>query len=187
MNWQRLFDFRETADEPKPFLDHIEDLRWMLIKMVVALVGMMVISFAFQNTIIAFIQQPSLKIDPEMKSLTNFGIADPLTIAIELSFYSGLVLALSSPRALPGGVRPSGSDQPGKTHALSAAGVSLGLFLGGVAFAYYLVLPPALDYFFNYSKCAQLEPPMEVCASIFPSPRSSSFPSVWPSNCLLPC
>jgi hypothetical protein len=41
MNWRRFFDFREMRDEPKPFLDHIEDLRKMLIKMLVVLGLMM--------------------------------------------------------------------------------------------------------------------------------------------------
>ena len=41
MNWRRFFDFRELRDEPKPFLEHIEDLRRMLIKMLVVLAVMM--------------------------------------------------------------------------------------------------------------------------------------------------
>lgn len=162
MKWQRLFDFREGADEPKPFLDHIEDLRWMLIKMVIALGAMMVLSFVFQNTIIDFIQRPLKDIDPDMKSLTNFGIADPLTIAIELSFYSGLVLSFPFlVLFLAEFVLPALTSQE-KRMLYPAAGVSLGLFLSGVAFAYYLVLPPALDYFFNYSKSLNWNPQWSV-------------------------
>jgi sec-independent protein translocase protein TatC len=162
MKWQRLFDFRESADEPKPFLDHIEDLRWMLIKMVVALVAMMVLSFAFQATIISFIEQPLRAIDPERKTLTNFGIADPLTIAIELSFYSGLVLAFPFlVLFLAEFVLPALTRQE-KRMLYPAAGVSLGLFLGGVAFAYYLVLPPALSYFLDYSKSLNWNPQWSV-------------------------
>jgi hypothetical protein len=41
MNWRRFFGFREMGDEPKPFLDPIEDLRKMLIKMLVVLGLMM--------------------------------------------------------------------------------------------------------------------------------------------------
>jgi sec-independent protein translocase protein TatC len=162
MNWQRLFDFRESPDEAKPFLDHIEDLRWMLIKMVVALMAAMILSFVFQNTIIDFIQRPLLAIDPEKKSLTNLGIADPLSIAIELSFYSGLVLSFPllvlflAEFILPALTRAE------KRMLYPAAGISLGLFLGGVAFAYFLVLPPALDYFFNYSKSLGWNPQWTV-------------------------
>ncbi len=45
MSLKRFFDFRELNDQPKPFLDHIEDLRAMLIKMIVVLMVMMGLSF----------------------------------------------------------------------------------------------------------------------------------------------
>ena len=53
MNWRRFFDFREMRDEPKPFLDHIEDLRKMLVKMLVVLGVMMGAAFAFQKPVVA--------------------------------------------------------------------------------------------------------------------------------------
>ena len=150
MNWKRFFDFRELSDEPKPFLDHIEDLRSMLIKMVAVLALMMGAAFFFQGTIVKIIQRPLQVIDPGMTSLTNFGVADPLAIAIELSFYAGLVMAFPflifflAEFILPG-------LKPNERRLLyPAAGVSLGLFLGGVLFAYFVVLPPTLGYFFNY-------------------------------------
>ena len=78
MNWRRFFDFREMRDEPKPFLDHIEDLRKMLVKMLVVLGVMMGAAFAFQRAVVAVIERPLLAIDPDRTSLTNFGVADPL-------------------------------------------------------------------------------------------------------------
>jgi sec-independent protein translocase protein TatC len=93
MNWRRLFDCRELKDDPKPFLDHMEDLRKMVIKMLVVLAVMMAVGFAFQKNVVEIIERPLLAFDPDRTSLTNFGVADPLTIAIELSFYAGLVMA----------------------------------------------------------------------------------------------
>ncbi len=162
MNWQRFFDFRELDDQPKPFLHHIEDMRRMLIKMIVVLVAMMGLSFFFQGTIVGFIQRPLLAVDPGMKSLTNFGIADPLTIAIELSFYSGLVLAFPFLILFLAEFILPALTGPEKRMLYPAAAVSLGLFMGGVAFAYFLVLPPALDYFFNYSKSLNWNPQWSV-------------------------
>ena len=86
MNWRRFFDFREIGDEPRPFLDHVEDLRKMLIKMFVVLGLMMGSAFAFQKPVVQILERPLLAIDPARTSLTNFGVTDPLTIAIELSF-----------------------------------------------------------------------------------------------------
>ena len=161
MNWQRFFDFRAMRDEPKPFLHHLEDLRMMLIKMVVVLVLMMGLGFAFQKTIVEVIERPLLLIDPERSSLTNFGVADPLTIAIELSFYAGLVMAFPflvlfvAEFVLP-------ALTPKERRLLyPAAAVSFGLFLAGVFFAYYCVLPPALKYFLRLCKISELEAAVE--------------------------
>jgi sec-independent protein translocase protein TatC len=162
MNWRRFFDFREMRDDPKPFLDHLEDLRIMLVKMVVVLGLMMAVAFAFQKTIVQIIERPLLAFDPDRTSLTNFGVADPLTIAIELSFYSGLVMAFPllvlflAEFVLPALTRKE------RRMLYPAAAVSFGLFLAGVLFAYYCVLPPTLDYFFNYSKALNWRPQWSV-------------------------
>jgi len=162
MDLKGMFDFREMRDEPKPFLAHVEDLRRTVIKMVIVLVAMTVLSFAFQTQIVHVIERPLLAIDPEMKSLVNFGVADPLTIAIELSFYAGLVLSFPflvfflAEFVLP-------ALTPTERRMLyPAAAVSLGLFLVGVAFAYFVVLPPTLDYFFKYSQDMNWRPQWSV-------------------------
>lgn len=158
MNWRRFFDFRELSDEPKPFLDHIEDLRKMLIKMLIVLGLMMGGAFAFQRTIVEIMERPLLAFDPDRTSLTNFGVADPLTIAIELSFYAGLVMAFPFlVLFLAEFILPALTAKE-KRMLYPAAAVSFGLFLVGVLFAYYCVLPPTLDYFFNYSKALNWKP-----------------------------
>ena len=162
MNWRRFFYFREIGDEPRLFLDHIEDLRKMLIKMFVVLGLMMGGAFAFQKPVVQILERPLLAIDPDRTSLTNFGVTDPLTIAIELSFYAGLVMAfpflvlLLAEFVLPALTRNE------KRMLYPAAAVSLGLFLTGVLFSYYWVLPPTLDYFFNYSKSLNWRPQWSV-------------------------
>jgi len=158
MNWRRFFDFRQLRDEPKPFLEHIEDLRRTLIKMLVVLAVMMGVAFAFQKRIVELIERPLLAFDPERTSLTNFGVADPLTIAIELSFYSGLVIAFPFlVLFLAEFILPALTSKE-RRMLYPAAAVSFGLFLVGVLFAYYCVLPPTLDYFFNYSKALNWRP-----------------------------
>jgi sec-independent protein translocase protein TatC len=158
MNWRRFFDFRELQDEPKPFLEHIEDLRRMLIKMLVVLAVMMAGAFAFQKQIVEVIERPLLAFDPERTSLTNFGVADPLTIAIELSFYAGVVMAFPFlVLFLAEFILPALTPKE-RRMLYPAAAVSFGMFLVGVFFAYYCVLPPTLDYFFNYSKALNWRP-----------------------------
>ncbi|HET9523646.1 MAG TPA: twin-arginine translocase subunit TatC [Terrimicrobiaceae bacterium] len=162
MNWRRFFDFRELRDDPKPFLDHLEDLRLMLVKMAVVLGLMTAIAFAFQKTIVEIIERPLLAFDPDRTSLTNFGVADPLTIAIELSFYAGLVMAFPLLVLFLAEFVLPALTQKERRMLYPAAAASFGLFLTGVLFAYYCVLPPTLDYFFNYSKSLNWRPQWSV-------------------------
>lgn len=162
MNWRRFFDFRELRDDPKPFLDHLEDLRLMLVKMAVVLALMTAIAFAFQKTIVEIIERPLLAFDPDRTSLTNFGVADPLTIAIELSFYAGLVMAFPLLVLFLAEFVLPALTQKERRMLYPAAAASFGLFLTGVLFAYYCVLPPTLDYFFNYSKALNWRPQWSV-------------------------
>lgn len=152
MNFNRLFDFREMRDEPKPFLEHLEDLRRTVIKMAIVLVAMTILAFVFQVQITHVVTRPLEAIDPGMKNLVNLGVADPLSIAIELSFYAGIILSFPflvfflADFILP-------ALTPAERRLLyPTAGLSLGLFLAGVVFAYFVVLPPTLSYFFQYSK-----------------------------------
>jgi sec-independent protein translocase protein TatC len=162
MNWRRFFEFREMRDDPKPFLDHLEDLRLMLIKMAVVLGLMMAVAFAFQKTIVRILERPLLAFDPDRTSLTNFGVADPLTIAIELSFYAGLVMAFPLLVLFLAEFVLPALTQKERRMLYPAAAASFGLFLTGVLFAYYCVLPPTLDYFFNYSKSLNWRPQWSV-------------------------
>src|SRR4030095_3702720 len=162
MNWRRFFDFRQLRDEPKPFLEHIEDLRRTLIKMLVVLAVMMGVAFAFQKRIVELIERPLLAFDPERTSLTNFGVADPLTIAIELSFYAGLVMAFPFLVLFLGEFVLPALTQKERRMLYPAAAVSFALFTAGVLFAYYWVLPPTLDYFFNYSRWLNWRPQWSV-------------------------
>ena len=158
MNWRRFFDFRELRDEPKPFLEHIEDLRRMLIKMLVVLGLMMAVAFAFQKRIVELIERPLLAFDPERTSLTNFGVADPLTIAIELSFYAGLVMAFPFlVLFLAEFILPALTPKE-RRMLYPAAAVSFGFSWPACSSPTIACCRPTLDYFFNYSKALNWRP-----------------------------
>ena len=69
MNWLKKFvTFREKSDGDvvKPFLDHMEDLRWTIIKMIVVQVVMMVISFYYRHDLMDMLRTPLYKVDPAL-------------------------------------------------------------------------------------------------------------------------
>jgi sec-independent protein translocase protein TatC len=158
MRLQRLFKFRESGDEAvKPFLDHLEDLRWTLIKMALALAAAMVIAFGFRGTLMRLLQRPLHDIDPALvTNLQVLGILDPLVISLKLAFYAGLVFAFPALLLFAGQfVMPALEPREKKLLLPVVAGGFL-LFLSGVSFAYFYVLPQTLSFFLQFSKDMQL-------------------------------
>ena len=153
MSLKRLFDFRESRDEPKPFLQHLEDLRFTIFKMAAVLLAAMMLCFAFRSEVAAFVQRPLAAVDPtHTLVLQSFGVADSFTISLELAFYGGMVIAFPFLLwFLAGFVLPALTPQE-KRMLFPASLVGFGLFLIGASFAYYGVLPRALDFFLKDAK-----------------------------------
>ena len=66
MKISRIFKFREgeQGEAVKPFLDHLEDLRWVIVKMAAALGAAMLLAFCFRTQLVHILQGPLKSIDP---------------------------------------------------------------------------------------------------------------------------
>jgi sec-independent protein translocase protein TatC len=145
-NW---FKFREQEDgEVKPFLDHLEDLRWMIIKMVITLGITVCFSFIFRSSLFRILQRPLHAVDPQLSgTLQSLGVADSMTISFQLAFYAGVIIAFPfllfflAEFVLPALTRKE------RKIVFPAVGIGFGLFLAGAAFSYYIVLPQTLAFF----------------------------------------
>lgn len=151
---RKIFQFRETPDPAsiKPFLEHLEDLRWTLIKMVAALIAGMIVAFSFRVEIMHILQKPLRDIDPELvNSLQVLGILDPLVISIKLAFYAGIIMTFPFLiYFLAQFVIPALTTTEKKLVIPVILGGFL-LFAGGVCFGYFYVLPETLRFFFSFS------------------------------------
>lgn len=150
MPWRKILLHRDLRDEPKPFLDHLEDLRRMVIRMAVALTSAMVVAFLFRSWIAGFIQRPLVDVDPtRLESLQSLGVADSMTVSLLLAFYAGMVLSLPLLLYfLAEFVMPALTARERRV-VLAASAVGFGLFLVGAAFCYFAVLPMTLRFFFE--------------------------------------
>ena len=146
---ERLFEFRNRGDVEKPFLSHIEDLRFTIIKVASALVLAMVLCFAFRDKLAAAVQHPLIAVDPQRAAnIQSLGVADSFTISLELSFYGGLILAFPFlVYFLAEFILPALTPKE-KRMLIPASLIGGGLFLTGAAFSYFIVLPQTLEFFF---------------------------------------
>jgi sec-independent protein translocase protein TatC len=162
----KIFKFREVEENPeavKPFLDHLEDLRWMLVKIAVTLAIGMAVSFAFRGPLVAVVQHPLHQIDPgAVARLQVLSVTDPLIIIFEVSFYAGIVLTF--PILLyyiAQFVVPALTLRERKI-VLPSIAVSFALFVIGVVFCYYCVLPQTLRFFFGFATSLDWKPTWQV-------------------------
>ena len=146
---KKLFKKRDEqtgdGDIVKPFLDHLEDLRWTLVKMISVLAVTMIFAFIFRTTITHLLAWPLKKAVPGA-GLIIIDPVETVTLSFTLAFYTGIVVSFPilfyflAEFLLPALTRKE------KKYVLPAVAIGFGLFLTGVLLCYFYVLPPTLRW-----------------------------------------
>ena len=151
----KFFKLRESndGDIQKPFLEHMEDLRWTLLKMATALLIGMIISFVFVDDITYFLKKP---LPPDIEVIVT-GITHGFVASIEISFFGGIVLSLPfQVYFLASFILPALTRQERK-YLFPGILASTLLFASGAFVAYHWILPKTLLFFSNYNKKMGIE------------------------------
>src|SRR5262245_12575823 len=157
-------DFDFTAGGlVKPFLEHLEDLRWTLIKCIVVIAVMMALCLFFVKELIHWIELPLVwsgvcKDQDPTKFLFSFGVVDSFTIAFKVGIFGGLLLSIPFVLYFIGQfVLPAlTSKERGYLWPAFAAGAVM--FLLGVAFCYFLLIPQSLAITYKFSQYLGWQP-----------------------------
>ena len=145
------FKFRDMpeSETSKPFLEHLEDLRWTIVKVAITLGVAMIVCFAFRAALVRILQAPLRDVGSQIGTLKALGITDSIVISFHLAFYAGIVL--SFPLLLyflAEFVLPALTAME-KRFLFPAIGVSFALFLLGVMVCYFWLLPKTILFFFR--------------------------------------
>jgi sec-independent protein translocase protein TatC len=154
MNWldtllKKVFKIREDSngEAVKPFLDHLEDLRWTIIKMAGTLSAGMVLSFFFRHWLFDVMIEPLKVITSNPRDILILtGPADSIMASLTLAFYAGIVLTFPLllffllEFILPALTRKE------KKYVLPGILTGFGLFIAGVLACYFLVLPQTMKW-----------------------------------------
>src|SRR5467141_838172 len=140
------FKFRDSpnSETSKPFLEHLEDLRWTIVKMAVTRGVAMIACFAFRSTLVRVMQAPLRDVGSQIGTLKALGITDSIVISFHLAFYAGIVLSFPVLLYfLVEFVLPALTTVE-KRFVLPAISVSFSLFLFGVLASYFWLLPKTI-------------------------------------------
>src|SRR3954463_1136981 len=88
-----LTDPEEEGGPVKSFLEHLEDLRWVLIKIIASVLIAMTVCMVAANAISEVLQVP-LKRSGANIELTSFNPIGPFMAAMKIAFWGGLCLAI---------------------------------------------------------------------------------------------
>src|ERR1700724_2526811 len=146
-----IFKFRELpeSETAKPFLEHLEDLRWTVVKMAITLVAAMIVCFAFRSLLVRVMQAPLHDVDPQVAALKALGITDSFVISFHLAFYAGIVVSFPVLLYFLADFFLPALTAVEKRFLFPAIGGSFGLFLLGVLVCYFWLLPKTILFFFR--------------------------------------
>lgn len=140
-----------STDERMPFTSHLEELRTRLIRVLAAVGIGFVACYSFKDWLFKIITQPLADVLPAKSFMIYTGMPEAFFIYMQIAFFASLLLTgpyclyqvwkFISPGLLPGE----------KKYVLPFVLVSSTLFISGVLFGYFLVLPPAFKFFVSFS------------------------------------
>jgi sec-independent protein translocase protein TatC len=129
-------------------VEHLDELRSRLIISLLAIGAGFVVAFIFQDTILSWLEAPL----PGDRELITFGVTEPFFTSVKISFYAGFALALPVVLwQIWSFLAPAFQEHSQRIVAVFV-GIATALFAAGLAFAYWVVLPRALDFLTNYNE-----------------------------------
>lgn len=134
-----------------PLTSHLEELRKRLIRSLIAIGIVFAACYNFKEKLFEILTYPLVNALPENSYMIYTGLPEAFFNYLKISFFASIVLA--SPFILfqiwkfisPGLYRSE------KKHVAPFVISSSALFVGGVLFAYFVVLPPAFKFFVGFS------------------------------------
>lgn len=132
--------------EEASLVEHLDELRTRLLIALLSLAACFAVAFIFHEHLIEWLSVPL----PDDKKPITLGVLEPLTTSIKVSLWAGFALALPIILwQLWSFFAPAVEEHAQRIVAIFVA-ISTVLFAGGLAFAYWVVLPPAINFLTNY-------------------------------------
>jgi sec-independent protein translocase protein TatC len=133
-------------DSSMPLLEHLEELRQRLFKAFAALVVATALSFIFAGRLVDFLAAPI----GGRKALVSIEVTENVAIFMRVSMLSGVVLAMPViVYQIMAFVLPGLTNREKRWLILGVPFASL-LFISGVAFTWYVMLPAAIPFLINF-------------------------------------
>ena len=137
----------KTIENPQELLVHFDALRKHLVRIVIVLGIATVLSFIFSSQILQILAAP---LENGFDSLIAIDVTEPIGTVMRVSLLSGFALVFPYIALELWLFIAPGLKRSSRYYGLIAIPVTTIFFLGGMAFAYFVMLPTALPFLLNF-------------------------------------
>ena len=143
---------RVTPDEQIDLVDHLDELRSRIIIVLAVLAVAMSVLFWKSGEILHFLSQPIRDQIPHWQGFLVLSPLDQIMTSISIAIYGALIITLPVlTYQIYAFILPAFPEEHHKHIKPMVWSVPI-LFLLGVVFAWYLVVPPAFDFLINFNQ-----------------------------------
>src|SRR5262245_43824294 len=139
---RRWLPRRLSHGEEATLVEHLDEFRSRLIISLFALIPIFVLCFVFHEQIQEWLTGPL----PDDKKLVTLGVTEPFTTSVKVSFIAAIALCLPILLWQAWAFLAPAVEPHFERIVLSFVVLATTLFVLGVLFMYYVVLPRALDF-----------------------------------------
>lgn len=136
----------KTLQHPTALVEHIVDFRKRLLWSLVGLAATTAFSFIFASRILDILTQPIGGIT----KLQAIDITEPVGVFMKVALLSGFALALPWIAFQLWFFAAPGLSRRTRWSLLFSIPLLVAFFIGGMVFAYYVMLPPSLDFLLHF-------------------------------------
>lgn len=139
------------SENRMPLADHLEELRWRIIKCIIAVGVGFACSYAFSRKIFEFIVSPLIKVMPKGGHLIYTSLPEAFLTYLKVSFLSGIVLAVPVILYQSWKFVMPGLYENERKYVLPFVVVATVFFILGASFAFFVVFPFGFKFFLGFS------------------------------------
>lgn len=142
---------RASFDDRLTLTEHLDELRTRIIVSAIVLLLAVIACFVFNHQLLDIANNPLPERDGTELQPITFSPTEPFITTLKLSFYAGILIALPFILyQIYAFVLPAFS--PGERKVVFPLLLMIPfLFIAGVVFAYFVVVPPALKFLLNFN------------------------------------
>jgi sec-independent protein translocase protein TatC len=138
---------KKRGDEPRSFLEHIEELRQRLLRALIALAVGVVISALFTNQLLEWLARPV----GGLEKLEAIEVTENLGVFMQVALLGGALLAMPFIVYQVWQFITPGLEPHEKRYVYMLAPAATLLFIAGAAFAYFVMLPAAVPALLGFA------------------------------------